>query len=497
MAQRARLLVAQTPIGVRRCGGALVAGRRSSFPVGVVYWPGRLSVVVKATLDYDGSLSEQEASLATKQRPFSLASPSQRKGATADELSSPTDLVAYKPDADVLVVGHCFAAKARERIDASIAVGDVQRSFSCVGTAVERRPLSGGYLREADGESESDPVGPVGPHDTGWDASFHQEENDPALMALVEQCEQAAADLDPLVGLAPEEESAPGEPKQDESPKEEPPEEGSEEESSRLEDESEGDELAWDELGWDDLDEPGPAVRSRGVSFAAAELRGDWIAADASIKMSGLRVGGGPSEVRLPGIRPHVVLETEAGSFALEMLCDTLLIDTDREQMSLVWRGQGPCSDSGDELRRLVVSMERDSALRPLSQVFRDLPRAAFCWALEPEALLNGEPAAGQDDPELRMAKLATWDTRPEPSMSMQQYAQVAAEMAAAAQQARPAVLERHDLDEDSWLLEERVWLETLGEAVATGNEAVAVQFGELFAKTKLELDARAKQEEG
>jgi len=480
MAQRARLLVAQTPIGARRCGGALIDKRCSPFPVGIVAWPGRLSVVVKATLDYDGSLDEQTASLATKQRPFSQARPSTSKAAVAGELSSPADLVAYKPDADVLIVGHCFASSARERIEASIAVGDVERSFSCVGTAVERRPLSGGYLRQPDGESETDPVGPVGPEDTGWDASFHQEENDPALMALVEQCEQAAADLDPVAGLPPETDP-PAEPEPRQAappPEQEQPEPPGEE---ALPD----DEAPIGELDWDDLDDPGPAVRSRGVSFAAADQRGDWIVAGATICTTGLKVGGGKAVIRLPAIIPRVVLETEAGSFELEMLCDTLLVDTDREQISLVWRGQSPCSDNRQELRRLVVSMERAAGSRTLAQVMRDLPRAVVGWAVEPEDLNAGAPAADEDDAELRMAKLATWDIRPEPTLSLEQYAQVAAEMACAADDRRGAVLDRHDLDEDSWLLEERVWLETIGEAAARGDEAMVLQFGERFAEIK------------
>src|SRR5262249_5791787 len=59
-------------------------------------------------------------------------------------------------------------------------------------------------------------------------------------------------------------------------------------------------------------------------------------------------------------------------------------------------------------------------------------------------------------------------------------YAAISAELAEG-RESRTAVLSHHDLDEDSWTIEERAWLEAMGDAAMEGDGTMAATYGELF----------------
>lgn len=44
-------------------------------------------------------------------------------------------------------------------------------------------------------------------------------------------------------------------------------------------------------------------------------------------------------QLRIPPIQPEIDLETDEGNCRVEIRCDTLVIDTDRKQLHLLWRG--------------------------------------------------------------------------------------------------------------------------------------------------------------
>lgn len=429
--KRLRLLVGQTDPA--RAAGAACA----PLPVGVVPWAaGRISLVVKATLSYAGSDTIQIAAFTAEQEPLSLARPSELRGKAPGELSHPSDFVTWKPKADVLLYGHAFAPRAAPRIDARIVVPGMGRSFSLIGSPAERMPLSGGFLRAEDGESPTDPVGPAGPWPTELDeADSKDEPSDDESLAR----DREAASSGRAAGL----------------------------------------------------NDTGLLVRSQGTSFAAAAQRAKYIASDAVIELAGLTVGGGRRVIQLPGLTPLCIVEMKWGPCTVKLACDTLSIDTDREILTLVWRGQAPIStETGSDVKRVVVSLERDNDPRALGDIYLDLQRGIFSRATEEPDLR--EPAPPEADPALQMAKYSEWKHTPEPKLAIEQYAQISAEIGEK-REPRAEVLLRHRLDGDGWALEERAWLEKMGDAAMNGDGSLAVRYGALLIAAQDALAAPAE----
>jgi hypothetical protein len=179
-----------------------------------------------------------------------------------------------------------------------------------------------------------------------------------------------------------------------------------------------------------------------------------------------------------------VFLETRWGDRPIDMICDTLWIDTDRELLVLVWRGQAHAPAEGRDIERIVVSLERDDAPRRRAERERALLRGAGAHAIEPPDLTD--PAAGDgEDPTLALEKYARWEEPVEPSLPLDRYAAVAAELAEQ-REPRREVLDRHGLSEDDWMLEERAWLEKMGDAAMRGDDGPATAYGALFAAARL-----------
>jgi hypothetical protein len=421
--KRLRLLVGQTRQDAARAAGVVCA----PLPVGVVPWAaGRISIVIKATLSYAGSDAIQTATFTAEQEPLSLASPSDLRGAQPGELIHPSDFVTWKPKADVLLHGHAFGPRAAPRIDARVVVSGMERSFCLIGSPAERMPLSGGFLRAVDGESPTDPVGAAGP----WATELDDELDDEGALT-----EEDIIMLDRI-------------------------------------------DAARGEIS-DAVRDTGLPVRRQGTSFAATPQRAKYIPSDAVIELAGLTVGGGRRVIQLPGLSPFCMIEMRWGDFAVKLECDTLRIDTDREILHLVWRGQAPIStEDGSDVRRLTVSLERDNHRRELGAIYGDLQRGVFSRAIEEIDLR--EPAPPEDDPSLRMAKYAEWKHTPEPTIEIEQYARISAEIGEK-RETKAEVLRRHNLDGDGWALEERAWLERMGDAAMKGDGSLSLRYGALL----------------
>lgn len=478
---RRRVIVAQVDAGRR-----LPPGRRSlgPLPVGVVRWPGnhRVTVVVKATYEYDFTLDEQTVKLAAVQRP----------------IAGDSDFALYKPTVDVLVAGHAYAETARRAIAARVAVAAVDRRFTTVGGRLERMPLTPEFVRDANGEA-TEPVGPCGPF-----ASKPPDDDDDVDRYIQEQIARKKAELaarhsdagdgaadgdgfvadvvvaggaaagdrlaadDDVVGddMAVDGETGDDVAADDETGDDETTED------DELEDVALDEDV---ELEWAHLDDAGAPDASLGVNFATLSQRSVRIDNDAEILLEGLVPGGEPCRLELGGHVPRISAETFAARFWVDMELDTVLVDTDEERIEVVWRGQVP--SSADSIERLVVSLEPDDdELRPLIDVYRDLQRGHFFFAAEAEP---PEPdAAGEIL--LQAARYSTWDLTPNPSVSLEDYIAVAAQLSAQPT-SRGEVLQQHGFDEDGWLLEERAWLERVADASSNGDDAFVDKYGYLL----------------
>lgn len=326
-----------------------------------------------------------------------------------DRPLSDDDLVVFKPQADVVLTGSVYAAGAVDEIGAGVQIGSLGHRFVVAGSSPrESMPLTG--------------TGPV----KGRVAT------DEALRAYWERDAE----------MAP--------PRFDEVP------------DLELRDAT----LSEQELDvmsrrWLELVEPAPMIGDEGPSVAVEALRTSWLRGDESIGMDGLVPGGGQSRVRLPGLRPLGIAEVAWQDLLLVFWCDTVVIDTEAGHIATTWRAHLPIFNNPAELRRIVLSVEA-MAPRPLGQLLRELPHGVFHRAVE-----RGDDravgAACADDPELRAARLSTWTLTPRPLLSPAELTALAAEVRGKTGMMRREILERHHLDEDDWMLEQRCWARRAG----------------------------------
>lgn len=216
---------------------------------------------------------------------------------------------------------------------------------------------------------------------------------------------------------------------------------------------------------------------------AAPGQRAASLQADAVIEMTGLSRRARRRVVRLPALAPQAVAVSRSGEdVPFELRCDTLWIDTDREELVLVWRGAIPLAGdaAAGSLARIDVWMEATAEPRSTDDVRQQLQRGHFAYAREEDDAAGGELPPPIPEDELREAKLSLWDQSPEATLPMERYAQISAELQEK-REPRAETLRRHGLDEDGWGLEERAVMEGLAAAAMGGDAAPANAFGLLF----------------
>ena len=309
-----------------------------SLPVGAIRWSLAedgavatrpfLTVVVKGTfgLDRDGELA-----LAAEQDPLSLDRALELPGFRG--LSHASDLVPFKPRADVLLAGHARAGAPIGAIPLRLALGAIDKRFFALAAAPSARvPLVPAYLRDTPSAlGEQVHVGPC-----------------PAWAERVPTVPDLAGDLG-LLG-------ADGEP-----------------------------------LG------PLPASFDYGLFNAApddqqiAELPpGGLLALEGIFALTARR------EVRLPGVSPRVFLLGPGGAPArdLPLRADTLFVDADRAVCTLTWRGL--TDRGGGDPSLLVLALESAGRPLTFDAVVRDLGRAPRFRPVDHAALRAAPPPAAR-----------------------------------------------------------------------------------------------------
>jgi uncharacterized protein YjbI with pentapeptide repeats len=111
---------------------------------------------------------------------------------------------------------------------------------------------------------------------------------------------------------------------------------------------------------------------------APAELTVPWLRGDEEYRVTSVRPSGGDLAGRLPGIWPRCFATREGGALGVEvpLRLDTLVIDADRAQMILVWRGAIEATSGAAAPRGLLVIEDPVDAPRPLEEVERLLAAA-------------------------------------------------------------------------------------------------------------------------
>lgn len=236
-----------------------------------------------------------------------------------------------------------------------------------------------------------------------------------------------------------------------------------------------------------------PAHHPRGFdvrSYNAAPLEQRLVDAphDVAIELQNLSPEAERVALRLPALAPRVLVERRIERpVELGMRRDTIAIDTDAQQITLVWRAGMVVGDLDDPgIDRVVVSLEDIDAPRPFAEIRRQLPRGAFYYAAEAEDLVEGAAPVPEDDEILRAARYASWGHReaPDPLLDLAEYTGASAEVAAG-KIGKAALLERVGLDEYGWNLEQRAWAARIAAAQSRGDRELLAEHRRLLTEAR------------
>jgi hypothetical protein len=234
-------------------------------------------------------------------------------------------------------------------------------------------------------------------------------------------------------------------------------------------------------------------------AVAVDAQRTDAVEPGAELELVGLSPRAPRRTLRLPAFEVRAMAVSRMGeNIPLVMRCDTVWVDTDREELVLVWRGAVPLA--GDDALATIVRVDLwTSPLDDppaLEDVRRALQRGIFAYALEQDEAERGVAPPPIPEEELRAAKLSLWEQSPEGTLSFQRYAQISAELQEK-REPRAETLRRHGLDEDGWGLEERAVMEGLAAAAMRGDAMPAQVFGDLFLAAQEALAAPEEASRG
>ncbi len=124
--------------------------------------------------------------------------------------------------------------------------------------------------------------------------------------------------------------------------------------------------------------------------------RVEFLPPDAALELFGLSATAAHFRLALPRLHPRAILETrEYNHVGVELDCDTLWIDTDRELLVTVWRGLIPiASDDGSAFRRILLGIEDIDEPRTNEQARASLLHGPLSLAVTEESLRTPEAHA-------------------------------------------------------------------------------------------------------
>ena len=193
----------------------------------------------------------------------------------------------------------------------------------------------------------------------------------------------------------------------------------------------------------------------------------------------------GTVRVSLPGLAPMVSFDGPLWQgLALPMALDTVWLDVDSGQCSLVWRGILEPFGEIAQIDRLVVSMERTGEEREARQRLSDLQRGKVSFAWTEEDVEEGRPPpVNHLALDHARAMLANGPSA-EPRLELATFAALSAALVEWPQQ-RSSILGRHQLSIDAFEIEERAWMERIARDGLEGEGALGNLYGEHFIKAQ------------
>jgi hypothetical protein len=214
------------------------------------------------------------------------------------------------------------------------------------------------------------------------------------------------------------------------------------------------------------------------------------------LTLRGLSARADRRVIRIPEAVPIAWVDSdESAGEPVDLWCDTIWIDTDRELLVMVYRGVFQIADLVDDgVSRITLALPVGDELPELRDVQRDLLRGAFEPAVELRDFEDEEGATHLAE-EAALEHFALLAEEREPTIALETYAAIAA-AAAESPDHRASALAEHGLDDTSYLVEERAWLTRMGDAAMNGDVGLAMRFGELFVAAQDRLAAPGEGKE-
>lgn len=206
-------------------------------------------------------------------------------------------------------------------------------------------------------------------------------------------------------------------------------------------------------------------------------------------------------EAQIPERFPRVLVDPQDGderSRIVEMTLDTLVLDLDKHEMELTWRGSWYRIQDPSEIDRVLVGWATNEEWdeEGFAGLYREMPHGHFEWAWELSDAEAGTPPPPLDEDELQEAKFCTLDspTAPAPRLTIEEFAKIQSELNEA-RQPRAEIFKKHGTDDFRFGLESRAWTERMQEEVLTNpiEAPLATRYADALSK---ESDAYARSEE-
>ena len=174
-------------------------------------------------------------------------------------------------------------------------------------------------------------------------------------------------------------------------------------------------------------------------------------------------------KARIPERAPRVLVEAQDGdekSRIQPLHLDTLIIDVEKCELELTWRGSWFRRDDPSEIDRVLIGWATEDEWEDgFAELYREMGHGHFEWAWSYEDAVAGIAPPELNEDELEDAMYSTLDCpfAPDPRITVEEFAKIQAELNEA-RQPRPDIFQKHDTSEFKFALESRAWTERMME---------------------------------
>ncbi len=203
----------------------------------------------------------------------------------------------------------------------------------------------------------------------------------------------------------------------------------------------------------------------------------------------------------LPTRSPRVLVDAQDGdekSRVQPLYLDTVVLDLEKQEMELTWRGSWFRQDDPSEIDRVLIGWASEAEWEDegFAGLYKEMAWGFFEWAHVYEETKDGKAPPPLDEDELEGAMYDTLDSplAPAPRRSLEEFAKIQTELNEA-RESRADIFKKHKTSEFHFALESRAWTEKMmDESLANPIEApLATRYAKAM---KLESDSYARPHE-